>query len=120
MGRRGFKFLVIGLSGTIWAISGFAGQLTVLPKDPEAPWTMVSPPFSRAPAENGGTELLNAPVPVVSVRARVAIVRSPTDARRARMAAARMHLRLPHAADVLYYPEPVQLPSDIKSLSQAF
>jgi len=95
--------------GSLCASAGFAGSL-LLPHDPDARWTLVSPPLTGAPLEQEDTELLNSSIEVISSKKRAVLLHSPANAHLCRMAAEHMHRRLAYPDGTLYYPKPTQLP----------
>ncbi len=112
MRGRGLGVLVAWLLSAFLSTHAWAGQPALLPKDPDARWTLVSLPLSGAPIDNEGTQLLNAPIRVVSSHRTTASHRSPADARRARMSAEHMRLLLSMnpVSETLYYPEQKLIP----------
>ena len=110
MGRWGPLIVTFGLLTASLAPSAFAGQMLTLPKDPQNYLTLVSPAMPGAPIDEEGSPLLNAPIQIITLKSRKALLRSPANAHRARMAAEHIRLHMTNPAGILYYPQPDHLP----------
>jgi len=85
-------------------------------REPESRWALTALPSNGAPIEAVGNQL-NAPVEVITSKPskKIMLLRSPADARWARMAAQQMHLGLSSAGETLYFPNPDELPLNVKN-----
>ncbi len=104
MNRRAWRVFVIWVVGIGGVRPGLAGQFMLLPRDLDAKWTIISLPLAEAPTEKAGSRLMTS-IRFFSAGQNTVVLRSPADARRARMAAEHMHLYLNRTSDILFFPD---------------